>query len=1188
MDPSEKQDTRPTKRRRLSPPESGPYVLRKVLEDIPLTTDDGNDQVSITCVEYWSNNLYIGTSAAEVLHLVSIPPDNENDYVSPSFILASRLQPSGHAVSAGSTNAPGVQQILVLPGPLKACVLCNGVVSFYSLPEFSPAFPNREPTGVQWIGGIDENEGRDNPEGPVVMIATAKRILLVRVGEKLRAIKNNIEYPRCLRSSRRETIACVADDESYALVEVEHQQKIPLFPISSLPPEDEEAPRDTGRPPSEVSSHGRSTSMGNLIGSDDRKRDASQDSRLKPPDPSATSSERALSPGATMDDSGGGHDEGERSKSRPRASTEVVPSKPATSPRQTRTRLRPHILSPFPAEFMLTTGTGDSEPGVGMFVNLDGDVVRGTIEFETYPEDLLVDNFWVPEKDGPPMSQDEHKIIVALLRPTELHQERRLEIQKIENAAEIAHPRSLVALPPGVLESARAGLHHLLSTHCYSFKNAGELLQLVPFSMGVQGLLSPGLGSDSDPRTQSAVEQLEQERALFDSQLTNTPAEPSLELINRRAAEETKLARRFSQAFTRNVVWHGRDLYMILQNPLIAQLEHRLMQYLNDDNLAKVKPSQVFGFLATIHNREPKDETEFLTLSYIRQKASLILLLHLQTQLSAKSRLEDTYRAVENTLHDGGLDPRIVLLLAPPLASDVLYGPEGIWLYQGMAELLDDFQTPISGFEDAPADFWMMMRHFLILWQEKRGYGSITDEKYVFDSVDGALLHVLLYLDQALPPNSPPQRSVRAKLNNVVDYWKGDFERAILLLERYDRLFVLSRLYQSRKQARDVLGTWRRIIEGEKDVDYSSNTEPVQAQLRKYLILIRDADLVQEYAVWLAQRNPPMAVQIFTDDTAKVRFNPQQVVPLLKEHAPGAVQEYLEHLVFGKGLDRYADDLIGYYLDSVLTVLEKSEAARASLAESYSSYRALESPKPTYLDFINQNAPDEPWWQSRLRLLQLLGNGAYATTTGSGAGKDLTYSVPMVLKRMAPFSQFLVSESIILDARQGRHKQALKLLTHGLGDFDTAIRYCYFGGPAPPHAVTIDISALPPRDVQVELFNFLFHEFLAIADTEDCLERTSHLLGKFATFFDPLAILVDVPDTWGVDVLAEFLVRSFRAATTERNQAVIMKALSAAQNLQKQAEFIDVCEKMGAKFEREVSYNGGRDEGSMDIEVDGA
>lgn len=47
-------DERAAKRRRLSPPEPGPYVLRNVLEDIPLATEQGAEEVSITCVEYWS------------------------------------------------------------------------------------------------------------------------------------------------------------------------------------------------------------------------------------------------------------------------------------------------------------------------------------------------------------------------------------------------------------------------------------------------------------------------------------------------------------------------------------------------------------------------------------------------------------------------------------------------------------------------------------------------------------------------------------------------------------------------------------------------------------------------------------------------------------------------------------------------------------------------------------------------------------------------------------------------------------------------------------------------------------------------------------------------------------------------------------------------------------------------------
>jgi hypothetical protein len=42
------------KRRKLSPPEPGPYVLRSVLDDVPLKEDESSEPVYITCVEYWS------------------------------------------------------------------------------------------------------------------------------------------------------------------------------------------------------------------------------------------------------------------------------------------------------------------------------------------------------------------------------------------------------------------------------------------------------------------------------------------------------------------------------------------------------------------------------------------------------------------------------------------------------------------------------------------------------------------------------------------------------------------------------------------------------------------------------------------------------------------------------------------------------------------------------------------------------------------------------------------------------------------------------------------------------------------------------------------------------------------------------------------------------------------------------
>lgn len=1112
------------------------------------------------------DNLYIGTSASEILHLVRLPP--ETDAEPSQYILASRLQPSGYDAAQTSQLSEGVQQILVLPGVLKACVLCNGTASFYSLPELSPAFPNKEPTGVQWIGGIDANQGRDNPDGATVMIAMQQRIRQVRVGDRLRPVRPTIEYPECIQSSRRDTIACVADSRSYALLEIEQQQKIPLFDVSTAP----EVPdvQTHLAPPSQslTSGHARSTSLVDFL--------PSTGSRNQSPDKATlnvTSQEsRPNSPRLPADNDS-------RPSSRPRSSTAGTSPTVTQRPSRPNRKLRPHVLSPSPNEFMLTTGTTFSEPGVGMFVTLDGDVSRGTIEFDQYPEDVLAYTSFDPNVLANDV--EEAQFIIALLEKSTFDRTvRSLQIQSLNTDDEASAPAK-VSLPiPGDahdIEGGRAGLHRCLTPQRYYFSEVIELLRAVRFRPGRTVVA----GEDSDPRTKSSIDRVEQESALFDATPDGSTS-PSSEYDRKRAAEELKLVERLGHSATQALVWSNDALWQLLPNFLLLQLEGEMLRTVSVQeegyDLANVKVPQLMSFLGSVREREPRDEAEIWSIKYARQKASLILFLHLLTGVNDNTNLKAACKLTESALHEGELDPRIPLTMLKPLSREVLHGSTGIWIHQGIVDCISDFESPVNGFSDAPIEFWLMFRHFLSTWQEKRGFGSISDEKSVFDSVDAALLHLLIYLDMTIPKGDSVHAPVRAKLHNVVDHWKGDFDRATTLLEHYKRLYTLSRLYQSRKSAKDVLHTWKRICDGEESTDQDVTTEYVLNQMKMYLGKIRDTALVQEYSIWLAQKNPGFAVQLLSDENNRVTFPPAQVVSMLKADAPDSVQLFLEHLVFAKGLDQYADDLVGYYLDSVLNVLEQSDHARQSLADSYTTYRALTSPKPTYLNFIRENAPEEPWWQSRLRLLQLLGSGGYAPA--SGASKTLSYSIEKVLDRLSPFSTYLVSESIILDARQGRHNEALRLLVHGLGDFDTAVRYCYFGGPSAPSG-TIDISMLPAREQQMSQFQFLFTEFLQIEDVEERLDRTSHLLGTFASWFDPLVVLDTIPATWTVGQLSEFLLRTFRAVTTERNQAVIIKALSAAQNLQKQAEFIEICEKIGAKLELET--NNTNDEAGNDI-----
>lgn len=1065
---------------------------------------------------FLDDNLYIGTSASEVLHLVRLP--GETEYDEPQFILASRLAPSGHA-HAQESYAVGVQQILILPGSSKACILCNGIASFYTLPELSPAFPNSQPSNVQWIGGIDENESRDDPSGTTIMVATSKQITQVRVGERLKRTQA-INYPGCLGSRRRGTIACVADDKSYALIETEHQQQIPLFEISSAP-ETSSRPGDGSPPRDDYHSHSRSVSLGAAV-----SLGAGRD-----PSPGTTDLDSSNSPGSA---SGANS----RLTNRPRSATEVNGSKPHLAyPRSPRT-LKPHILSPSPNEFMLTTGTSMSEPGVGMFVNLDGDVTRGTLQFDSYPYAIIDYSFSAGETAHSETSESEY--VLALINLGEASSlSMSLEIIDIRSSSDSAGHKVSLKLPESsvALSAVQIGLTKCLGKHSYFHKEIPELLRAVKYH----------LGSTTD-----------------DAVVQDMPDEDE-----RRSAEETQVVQRLAKAGSQVLIWRHDTLWQVVPNPALLELEAALLDAISladgSYDFSQINMTAIMSLLGRLRQKEPVEELEFRAYNYIRQKASVVLLLHLLSTMKNDRAKSSMFTIIESALLEGGVDPRVVLSILAPIREEIRFGRDGLWLQQGIVDCLIEFDVPMVEFSDAPQEFWLMIRHYLTTWQEKRGFASISDEKAVFDTVDAALLHVLLQLDTA-SPRGGQQTAIGLKLNNVVDHWKGDFDRAVTLLERYRRLFLLSRLYQSRKASREVLSTWKRICEGEQDADASIQAHDLLLQMRRYLTVIRDSELVKDYAIWLAKKSPDLAVQLLSDANSRTKFDPAEVVSLLKSHAPSSVQLFLEHLVFAKGLDQYADDLVGYYLDSVLNVLESSTEARQSLADSYSTYRALESPKPTYFGFITENAPSQPWWQSRIRLLQLLGSGGYATS--GTTGKELTYSIEKVLERLQPYSSYLVSESIILDARQGRHEDALRLLVHGLGDYDTAVRYCYFGGPSAPSG-TIDISLLPSREQQQDLFTVLFDEFLKIDDPEDRIERASHLLGTFATYFDPLRVLEQIPESWSISALSEFLTRTFRAATTERNQAVVIKALSAAQNLQRQAEYISVCEKLGAVLQNE-------------------
>ncbi|KAI0834158.1 hypothetical protein F5Y06DRAFT_175602 [Hypoxylon sp. FL0890] len=1182
----------------------GPFVLRTLFADVPLSEDGTRDDIKINCVEYLDGHLYVGTSDSELLHFFQIPPDPADKSNVPTFILASRLRPA-FAEPAGGSNVtrPGVQQILLLPTVGKACILCNCTVTFYSLPELSPVFGSTQVKNCNWVGGIDLNEissdynTRGESAGVTILLSLNRKIQVVSIGDSARPIKK-IDFAGSTISVRRDSIACVADSRSYALLEINQQLKIPLMSISSL---DEAEPGNVvgqaqhisgssggllrsnstqSRPQTqspEPPSHRRGTSLGDFIAGVNRRQENRSIEDEEPVSRQGTPPVTAPSPNPPEESTG----------ANPPASDIATKGQTGRATPTSRPQpglLKPLIVSPTPEEFLLVTGTGPLEPGIGMFVNLDGDPTRPTIEFDRYPKEIVVDGGSgdISSSRASLDPEDEGYVLASMGRdfPDGVHYG--LEIQRWDTNATEGETKHWLEPPntgSAVSSQQNVGIRSLRGTEATHFQEIVDKLcrrKFNPFSSGSLDTSTMSLRS-YDSRTASSMERMSKERELFERD-TDSSSEDCLPDTTRKADEE-EYARRLAGSTARLAVWSGKNIWWAIRNPLILRLDARLEATAAAQNLASAERRELINILNSFRGQDAKTELEFLTFSYIRQRVGLLLLtsfLKLDVPFS-----ESELRAMEEILVESLLDPRVVLSLIPGVRNEVIETKRGIWIFGGVKSTAQEYITK-NNFDKDNSTMGTLsqpvlhfLRRFLASWRRKKGFGSIPDENEVFRTVDAALLAVLLELDKKTAPGPAKARSVRADLYELVDTGVDCFNRAETLIESYHRLYVLSRLYQSRKMSADVLATWKRIIEGERD-DGGELTDGEQ-RVREYLAKISNQALVQEYGIWLANRNPKLGVQIFADDKGRApKFEPNQVVQLLREEAPDAVKYYLEHLVFGKGHSVYVNELIMYYLDIVITRLRISPEAREVVMSTYTAYRALHPPKPTYRQFLTDNAPaDDEAWHSRLRLLQLLGG-------------NYDYDAAVIRDRIASLKttaeDLLVPETIILDGRERNHENALRLLVHRLGDYDTAVAYCFRGGASiysiyqapqsqpPPSPKGLKgpkrrDSTPPTQDQQARLFRALLGEFLELEDVSDRVEQTGLLLEKFGGWFDVGDVLSVIPDSWSVDLVAGFLVKALRRIVVEKNETTVARALSSAQNLQIQHDLIVKIEEKGPSIE---------------------
>ena len=732
--------------------------------------------------------------------------------------------------------------------------------------------------------------------------------------------------------------------------------------------------------------HSRSTSLGTFVGGLGRRghspRSQSEDRsgtdtpepflREGSPGPAVSSRQRPTEPASANN--------GATSANKP------LPQPPTQAPSTIPPLLKPNILSPTAQEFLLTTGTNPADPGVGIFVNLDGDVSRGTLEFDSYPEKLVVDGrgAGVEHTEANAQEDEDGWLLCVMQRESGESVKKSIQMQRwdVDSGDPSYEKEWMEIFTQSTTASDYANEASNNTLGLYKTTDAGDIpvlelkdkLRLSRLRLSRKGSAqgSPASIGSTDSRTRTSIERVSNEMELFESQdlagSENGKGEKAEALPQgweaSRRKEEDAFAQRFTNLRSRIVVWKGDQIWWAVRTPLALRLDARLdlaaIGRGETEPSRFVDPRVVVKVLNSIRGQEPRTESEFLSLGYIRQKASLLLYVNLLVSDDSLGEgvAEGERIYVREALIDGGLDPRVVLAVTPELHEEVIEGRQGTWIYGGIQMVAQHFTSFGPGYRvdsRISPGILELQRQYLTSWRRKKGFGSISDEREVFLTIDAALLRVLLQLDKAQPKRAStagmkPNSSVRAELYALVDQKDqivDCFDRAVALLERYERLYVLSRLYQSRKMAKEVLSTWRRILEGE--YDDGGEFADGELEVRKYLSRIRDSSLVEEYGAWLAARSPKIGVQVFTDDHSRVKLEPTAVVGLLTQRAPGAVKEYLEHLVFGKNVSR-------------AMVFPRISCSRSDRTHNTSTSSSNFTSTTSYQSFNLQNPLDQPYY----------------------------------------------------------------------------------------------------------------------------------------------------------------------------------------------------------------------------------
>ncbi|KAK8864291.1 hypothetical protein IAR55_001537 [Kwoniella newhampshirensis] len=804
------------------------------------------------------------------------------------------------------------------------------------------------------------------------------------------------------------------------------------------------------------------------------------------------------------------------------------------------------VVIPGESEFLVTSFTGSTTMGV--FLNGQGDPVRGTMEWDAHPLSIAVESGY----------------IIALLRNNTV---------VIHSLADLDKPAQTIALetsfPAIALSYSPYGVsvRDLLRDERMAMTSITLLGgKLAPSeTIGTKILASdPGAseGVDENQESSSPVTSPVGEEPPSGSGLTppSSPHRKPIVTPQRGSSLGAPLPGPFSTAIAETLVIGPDGIQSLLPTQNILRLEALCAERHMEEAIALVDDERRRG-------RRGEVDVDKAT----HQATLRLMHLYLASHLFHEAMFD---KAGDYFIR-GKADPRLLVRCYRNHRGKVIGSAEEVDVYEGLKEIL----TTMPDVEE------------IVLTSIKRNYSphvqpnsATAPETTVLraaleDEARNMLTECLRKTRTSRRKGGGARGIDSRKIDIVVDTTlaklladKGTTNELLALLAQPNdciltelepfltqRPYVLATVMRQQGRMDRVLELLREIAES--PVPDPLCEDPVY-ELAQQLDSVKDPETFTKYILWLIGKSPSKGLEILMTQNPKtgIKLDDADLISSIRQVNEEAANRYLEHVVVLKRSPK--KELHRELLDCLLNEagsLAEDDGVKYHLEELETEYKLESEPRP-FIVFLAYVAPDTPIKRVRLKLLLFLQGSPF-------------YDLEAAAKRLEGMP-LLKPELAVVYGRLGKHRQALHLLAREIGDSLSAQAYCTQGGEIIPPRVarivgervtglqgwtTLGEVGRRRKDVDEETMRGLVKELLGVymRDGKEYSRQAAWLLNAQSVHLDVLEVLDQMPDEWSVDVVSTFMKRSLRRGLHDRASWSVLKAIAAGQNLEVSEQHLD-------------------------------